>query len=257
MTPFYFGTNARRLFGLYTPGGARSGRAIVLCHPWGQEYLRAHRSIRHLSTLLGRAGVHVLRFDYFGTGDSAGDMVDADLKGWQKDIDTAIEELKDTAGVARVGLVGLRLGATLAARVASQRKSDIDKLVLWDPVVRGGEYLAEVRQVEAEIASDIDMPPRSDPKANGVERLLGFDLTDRLEKEIDSLDLAPSVSALKTPTLLVVSRALASHEGLRAATKPPVVVEELPSDPAWLEAKGVGVGVIPVKVLQRIVEFIA
>src|SRR3954451_13983708 len=76
MTPLFFGSRARRLFGIYEPGrsGSRVPRAAVLCHPWGQEYIRAHRSMRRLANMLSATGRDTLRFDYFGTGDSAGDM---------------------------------------------------------------------------------------------------------------------------------------------------------------------------------------
>ncbi len=53
-------------------GVCRLPKSIVLCHPWGQEYLRAHRSMRQLGNLLAAAGHHVFRLDYFGTGDSGG-----------------------------------------------------------------------------------------------------------------------------------------------------------------------------------------
>ena len=67
---------------------------MVLCYPWGSEYIHAHRALRQLATRLSMAGFHTLRFDYFGTGDSAGEMEDADLGVWEDDIETAIEELK-------------------------------------------------------------------------------------------------------------------------------------------------------------------
>ena len=69
---------------------------------------------------LAAQGWHVLRFDYFGTGDSAGEFDEADLTGWEADIEQALDELLDMAGARKVALVGLRLGATLAARVAAR-----------------------------------------------------------------------------------------------------------------------------------------
>lgn len=241
MTPFFFGTSSRRLFGIYTAGAARSQRAVVLCHPWGQEYLHAHRSVRHLSTLLTAAGIHVLRFDYFGTGDSAGDMADADLKGWQSDIDTAIEELKDTSGAQRIGLVGLRLGATLAAQAAARHKKDIDKLVLWDPIVKGESYLEELRVLEAERVAKFGTPP------DDAARFLGFEMVDGLLKDVRDVDLATSLPNVTAPTLLIASQASPSYTDLG------VGVERLPADPVWLELRGEGLGGIPVDVLQRIV----
>jgi pimeloyl-ACP methyl ester carboxylesterase len=250
MTPFFFGSGQRRLFGIYTPGhGSGHARAAVFCHPWGQEYLRAHRSMRHLASLLNRAGVHVLRFDYFGSGDSAGDGLEADLAGWEGDVETAIDELKDTASVERVGLVGLRLGANLAASVAARRRDDVDALVLWDPVVDGGEYIREIERVA----------PQAGPQAPGAPRdVFGFVLTEAMARSFQSLDLLGQVASLPARTTVVTTESLPSHVALQAAlTDRPagaLAVELIPSPPAWYEDRNTGVGAMPVKVLQRIVQ---
>ena len=119
MTPFYFGMRQRRLFGIYEPARTSSAHAAVLCNPWGNEYIHAYRSLRQLALLLTIAGFHILRFDYYGTGNSAGDMIDADVQGWKADIETAMDELRHITDLQQVTLVGLRLGATLAAAVAA------------------------------------------------------------------------------------------------------------------------------------------
>ena len=79
MIPMYFGSSARKLFGIYeAPMTGSAARGVVICPPWGQEYLRAHRALRLLATRLCNAGFHVFRFDYSGTGDSVGDGVPQD-----------------------------------------------------------------------------------------------------------------------------------------------------------------------------------
>lgn len=254
MNPFFFGESSRRLFGLYTPARATGGkqRGIVLCHPWGQEYLRAHRSMGQLGKQLAGAGLHVLRFDYFGTGDSAGDMTQADLKGWCSDVETAIDELKDTASLSRVSLLGLRLGATLAAQVAARRRKDVEALVLWDPVVSGSEHLAELRRTDAQAV------PRPEAAGGGLE-VLGFPLTDALAREIEALDLVQLAAALPARTFAALSQALPSHAALEAAPQSgggKLAVELIESQPAWLEDRSSGAGAVPVKVLQRIVEWL-
>jgi alpha/beta superfamily hydrolase len=241
VNPFFFGTRERRLFGLYTPGrGGPGARAAVLCHPWGQEYLRAHRSVRHLATLLSRAGVHVLRFDYLGTGDSAGDLTDGDLAGWQRDVEHAIDELQETAGVARVGLVGLRLGAAIAAGVAARRRDAVDRLVLWDPVVDGAEY-----------ADDLSREATAHADRDGTVEVSGFLLTRRMESEIRALDLVALAPALPERTLVVASEPLPSHGSLRVALQGREF-EEVASPAPWLEDRSTGVGAIPVPVLHAI-----
>ena len=252
MTPFFFGSNTRRLFGLYTPatGGGLSPRAVVICYPWGQEYLRSHRSLKHLSTLLARSGIDVLRFDYFGTGDSAGDMCDGNLAGWESDIEAAIDELKDTASVTQVGLVGLRLGATLAARVAS-RRDDVDRLCLWDPVVLGDEYLVDLERTAADVAFHGAQTPDS-LSTNDERTILGFTLRDELAKDIARLELAPSLSAAPVRTLILATQPLGSHTALRRHH----VVEDFPSPPVWLEDANTGVGAMPVNLLQHLAEWL-
>lgn len=97
--------------------------------------------MRHLSGLLSASGCDVLSFDYFGTGDSAADLTDADLQGWSSDIDEAIREVKDMSAATRVAVVGLRLGATLAATLFRKPRKDVEALVLWDPITSGARYV--------------------------------------------------------------------------------------------------------------------
>ena len=71
--------------------------------------------MKQLAKHLSGGGTDVMTFDYYGTGDSGGVQVDATIPGWEEDILTAIEELKDITGVSKIAVIGLRLGATLAA----------------------------------------------------------------------------------------------------------------------------------------------
>jgi pimeloyl-ACP methyl ester carboxylesterase len=257
MNPFFFGSGARRLFGIYFaahPAAAgRSSRAVVLCYPWGSEYQYAHRSMRHLASSLSAAGIHVLRFDYFGTGDSFGEAHEAGLADWTSDIETAIEELQDTTGVTRVGLVGLRLGATLAAQVAAKKPQQVDRLVLWDPVVWGETYLQELWQTSEQT------PARAAP--HGGREIQGFPITDDLSKELLCVDLPASLAGFRGRALVIVSSRGSLDERLRSLqtthSSGPLAVEEVESPPVWHPERGLGVGAIPVALVQRIVEWLS
>jgi len=90
-----------------------------------------------------------LRFDYDGTGDSAGDDTDPDrLQAWIDSVREAIECLRSTAKVDSVCILGIRLGATLAL-LASQSRTDVSGLVLINPVTSGRRYLRELRALGA------------------------------------------------------------------------------------------------------------
>jgi pimeloyl-ACP methyl ester carboxylesterase len=116
----------------------------VLCYPHGREYFYAFRAYRSLAAGLARAGFHVFRFDYFGTGDSAGDMGEASIQRWIADIVAAVDETRASLGDTSVSLIGLRFGATLAA-LATDECLEVDRLVLWQPVIRGSDYIADLQ----------------------------------------------------------------------------------------------------------------
>ncbi len=84
---FFFGDAERTLYGVHHhPSTTSQQIAILLCYPLGHEYMRSHRAFVRLSDQLAVKGFHVLRFDYFSTGDSAGDDGEACLDDWLGDI---------------------------------------------------------------------------------------------------------------------------------------------------------------------------
>jgi pimeloyl-ACP methyl ester carboxylesterase len=261
MNPYYFGTHGRRLLGIYE--AARSGkanRATVLCHPWGAEYIHAYRAMRQLAKMLTSNGIHTLRFDYFGTGDSAGDTTTGDLGGWETDIQSAIEELKDTTGVTRVSLVGLRLGATLAANVAVRVGALVHSLVLWDPVVSGAEYLTELhyaaRTGRLRLGGAVARPAAH----GGGHEIMGFPLTEAAAAAIRRIDLTALAPALPHRTLVVASQSLGSHPSLQRALdqrQAPLAIEHINSPPGWVEwpLHHPLSGTVPVSILRRIVQW--
>lgn len=248
MTPFFFGSPQRRLFGAYeAPRAAAGARAVLLCYPWGQEYIRAHRSMRRLASLLSRGGLHALRFDYFGTGDSMGSSREVSVSGWEQDIDTALEELRETSQVARVALVGLRLGATLAAQVAARNKEIVERLILWDPIVSGPEYVQELLSHARPGSAD-----------SQVREVHGFPLTNEFAEELRELHLLHLVPSLPERTHVVATAVLPSHETLRAELqrqgRTDVTIELLDALSAWIEYLDFGAGAIPAKVLDTIMQ---
>jgi exosortase A-associated hydrolase 2 len=255
MNPMFFGSSQRSLFGVYHPSTAATARreAVLLCYPFGQEYMRAHRAFRQLAILLSKAGYHVLRFDYFGTGDSAGNTEDATVEQWVADVGTAVDELKDTAGVKSVSIVGLRLGGALAAMAQAQR-TDIDRLALWDPVVEGKRY------VEALITS-VGAAPRlaADQAARdvvGTVGINGFPLTDALRRSVAAIDLVALPLPKARQLAIVVSEERDDYQRLVAAwqtARPGLVYRCIPSSNDWGVVDNYGSALLPQEIVQGIV----
>ena len=228
MNPFFFGTKERRLFGAYDPPRGTGRRGAVVCYPWAREYLLAHPTLRHLARLLSGRGFHVLRFDYSGTGDSAGDAADASQDQWLADVQTAVDELKEVGQLAQVGLIGMRYGAALAAWTAGRRR-DIDRLVMWDPVFDGRAYLAE-----------LGVPPQA-AEASAERDVRGAVLTERLRSGMETVTL-PSFGPGLPRTLIVdtVESAGGSDalQGQLAAAGVDCTLERVPDVPVWAKEWG-------------------
>ena len=76
MTPFFFGDSAAPLLGVLhePPPAIAKSHGVLLCPPIAQEHIRTHWALRQIAVSLAKAGYHCLRFDWFGVGDSAGEL---------------------------------------------------------------------------------------------------------------------------------------------------------------------------------------
>lgn len=251
MNPFFFGPSDRPLFGLFTRGvanGAESPaggeeRAVLLCHAIGSEYMRAHRAFRQLTTLLNRAGLHVLRFDYSGTGDSSGAGDESTLERWLDDVDWAIDEAMDTAGVDRLDIVGLRWGASLGA-LAARDRDEVRRLVLWDPIVTGASYF------------DVVLP---DPPASGTVGIEGYPFSAELREGLGAVDLRADLTAGTSPHLtdIVVSEDRPDYGELASTLESRddrVTLDVIPAPGSWSDVDPFGDALIPQDIIRSIVD---
>lgn len=235
MQPFYFGTSQAQLFGMYHAPEATTARsvAVVMCQPIGHEYLRAHRAFRNLATALAGQGFHVLRFDYLGCGDSSGEAERTTVEQCLSDLAIAIDELKDMSGATKVALVGLRLGAAFAAITASRRR-DVDRIVLWDPVLDGAAHIDALKTLQAGWLED-RLGTSAAPLASDDE-LLGFPLTDGGRRELAALRMLPPPSVRSRAVSLFVSEDHPAYLALQeqlAAVCPTVTYAVVPGAGEW------------------------
>ena len=246
--PILFGKSGQQLFGAYHPPAERRPReaAAVLCYPAVQEYMRTHWAFRKLAGLLSRDGLHVLRFDYFGTGDSAGGSHQVTATRSEADIRTAATELRDLADVRRVSLVGLRWGATLAAHAVAHGL-DVQDLVLWEPAVDGHSHLADLAAIEAVRFRRFEPLGSGDPG-----ELLGYPLDAAQRAEMVAIDLARLSRLAASRILIFSSRARPEHEVLLSVLRDregrPPTCHVIPED----AAQGHEGVLLSTKVLQAI-----
>lgn len=203
MSQRFFGHPDSQLLSVYhAPRGKKhqTPRAAVICSPIGQEYIRTHWAIRLLANQLARKGVHVLRFDYSGLGDSAGSIEQiASVDQWTTDIGLAINELKKQSGAETVMLLGQRFGSWLASQVA-QSRPDVNGLVCLEPVTDGLNYLNGLRAMHNQML-DLWVCKMQTPNDQYFEEILGSQFRRTLLNEIETAKL--DFTQIQQPQLIV------------------------------------------------------
>ncbi|MFV9431904.1 alpha/beta fold hydrolase [Rhodococcus aetherivorans] len=208
----WFGDPACPLLGhVHLPSDRRARGAVVLCPPLGKEHLDTYRGVKALAEQLAERGLAALRFDYAGTGDSAGDQDSPDaVAAWQRSVVTAVETVR-ASGAEHITVVGLRAGALIAA-TALPECGPVDAVVLWDPIVSGRAMLREQRALYR-LALGADEP--EDPRVSIVGGVLAPESAEALgTSKIDPRALTGARSLLATrPT----ARETAAVSALAAA----------------------------------------
>lgn len=204
--PLLFG-GARPRFGWVHHAGAAgpasaSAIALVIVPPFGYEAICAHRALRHLAQDAAAAGLLAIRFDLDGTGDSAGDDLEAGrVEAWLASIGDACD-LARMRGANRVVLAGVRLGASLAS-LAAARRTDVAGLVAIAPVTSGKAYLRELRMLQG--ALGLEPPPPAAAHANDVDEALGFAINPETRAGLAAIDLVRAAQR-PAPAVLVIDR---------------------------------------------------
>ncbi len=134
--PFFFENNCYKIFAiLHSPKIKILNKAFLFCYPFGFEGDTCRRIYANFARRLALKGFYILRFNYMGTGDSSGNFKDSTIETHISDITKAIYILREKSGVQEIGILGMRLGATLAGLAAINTEAKVEHLILWDPII--------------------------------------------------------------------------------------------------------------------------
>jgi pimeloyl-ACP methyl ester carboxylesterase len=175
---------------------------VVLCHAYGHEYARSYRNLQQLAVHLAQTGFDVLRFDYAGTGNSHGNALEATPHVMMKNIRDASRWMRQRHGIESTSLIGIRLGATLAACSGT---THVDQLLLWDPIAHGGAFLQQLDHLHAMTLSNGTRFSR--PRRPGsIDQAYGTRLNHVVRQQLSQLKWAPEDLPTETVTTLLCSR---------------------------------------------------
>ena len=187
--PLLFGDPGRTLFGLLhsrTASHELQPGALLLCAPLLQEGIRSHRALWALAESMAAGGSAALCFDWYGTGDSAGEDFELSLPGMLADLDTAALALAARSGDERIEYLALRSAALPLLAWLGARAQPVE-LILWDPqLVGSGVVESWHQQHQAQLHGTGRYPhARHEPDPDD---LLGFRVDSGLLSALSTLD---------------------------------------------------------------------
>lgn len=246
--PFYF---HRGNFGVIHQPVRDGLPGWVICSPFGKEKSRTHRLLFDWADELAKVGHWVLRFDYRGTGDSTGEFDGFTVHDYLEDVAAAVSQLEGISGLPCKGLIGLRLGADLAAAFLSRSERPLG-LVMWEPIVSGRRYcnaLLRTAMTNEMVVSKGEHRSRDELRrelrsGNSVS-VDGFALTQSMYESLAEIDSELLPKPTSAPILIVHMRAGRTRAPSTRVTKlfeayassGDVRLENIDALPVWMETR--------------------
>ena len=173
------------------------GAAVLVCPPVGRDARCAYRPLFLFAEALAAQGFPVLRYDHLGGGDSMPLDAEADhWPLWAAGVVQAAAFLRTHSGASRLVVVGLRIGASLAALAAPAVRPD--GLRLMAPTASGKAWVRELQMAAAMVGLA--------PPADGSVEIDGLRLSRATLDSVQSFELnrlariaAPTFLATPTP----------------------------------------------------------
>jgi exosortase A-associated hydrolase 2 len=193
--PLFLELNGRRLFGLQiVPTGACTA-ALLYLPPFVEEMNRCRSHVVLQARALAARGCHCLLLDPHGTGESEGQITEADWDHWRADAEAAGHWLRQQTGQP-LTVWGIRTGALLAAEMADRPSAEVARLLFWQPVLDGTLFLNQYLRlrIASQLLRDGDRETtdslRTRLSAGEDIEVAGYPLTGRLADSLASRRMA-------------------------------------------------------------------
>lgn len=206
---FFPNREGRRLFGiLHEAQGSRQPLALVYCAPLFEEKLWSHRVAVNFARFMAERGVAVLRFDYFGDGESEGLFEQASVSSRLADIEDAARLCRSQTGAEQIYSLGLCYGATLALWAALS-SPQLGGAIGWAPVMNGERYLGDLLRAHLTAQMVLHRKVIHDREAliaqiesGRTVNVEGYEIARPLYSQMRELNLASRLLAADKPILV-------------------------------------------------------
>lgn len=209
MKPFFIKSIAGNIFCLYhSPAvNVEFKRNILFIPPFAEELNRSRHMINKQAREFSEAGYGVLILDLYGTGDSEGDLGEASLAIWQKDILAAVSWLRSISDTSPI-IWAMRTGGLIATDLLQKNSTLSDQMILWSPVIEGKQFMTQFLRIK----TSANLTNESEDGKTSVKDLwenidagksieiAGYNLSAQMATDISAL----SLKAVKLPRNLSV-----------------------------------------------------
>lgn len=140
--------NPRKIFVHALFNNDKMGIFVLLLNPFLDRIaaFSVQRTQVEIARALHAKGINTLHVDYYGTGDSGGELYEIDFEKTINDVSGIIHHVKTQYSPSKIILFGLRFGADIALHV-SQTRPELDTLILYEPVVNGNYFYKEKKYI--------------------------------------------------------------------------------------------------------------
>src|SRR5215470_3682413 len=190
-----------RLAGMVVTPAPEPKRTVLLLH--GEGATREQDGFySRLSAELAERGVASLRFDLPGHGQSEGSQEELSLSGLLNTISAGLLHLREHVAAAPATLLATGLTGGVAAGYAARRGSEVDRLVLVNPLIDYKEHFVDAQPTWTD--NFLDERAGRDLLARGrVELSPTFAVGRAMLNEVFWLQPRGALGAIAAPTLIV------------------------------------------------------
>jgi exosortase A-associated hydrolase 2 len=121
-------------------------KSVLIIPPFAEEMNKSRPMLSMQARRLAERGSDAFMLDLYGTGDSAGDFVDATWAEWCRNVIQAWDWLA-ARGECTIDVLAVRSGALLVNHLARERPVALSKCVLWQPTIKGSDYWRQTLRV--------------------------------------------------------------------------------------------------------------
>lgn len=198
LEPFFLDTDGGRCFALHRGPDGGAKRHVLFVPGFNEEMNRCRSMLAFMAEKLAAQGIGSLLLDLHGTGESQGSHGDARWENWLRNLDAAVSWLEQRGQC--VALIGVRLGAMLAADWMRSAPGRVPKLLLWQPVLDGQTTMTQFLRVR--IAANMDRSDLPKETTQGMREqwargesveVAGYEIHPELARAIDGAKLADLV----------------------------------------------------------------